>query len=665
MLTRRHQGEWQPPGASNIARLVLDALTDDDIRRLAVDAAGRPLSDRDLDIVVARAAGNPLFGIELARALTGSATALPDSIEGLIASRIDELPPTQRRLLRVASVIGREFDIDQVASIASAGITVGDELGDMIEARGGRRYRFSHAMYRDVAYEGLPFRQRQRLHSEVGRHLEAEHAQPEEIAGLLSLHFSAAGSSHPGDRAKAWHYSCAAGDAASGQYAHRDAATAYARALQAATVLREIPAADRSRVAERLGDALLVDGSFQPAFAAFGRARAGADPMRAVDLMRRQGIVRDRQGALVGAARWYRRCLGLLPESGGSAEERHARLLVQLAVAAVLHRQGRFAQCLVWAELAASEARELDNKECLALALDRLHVASTYVGREDADRYGVEALALHRELGDHLSQARILDNMGIEAYFRYDWDRAVEFYTQASAAGRIAGDVIEASLGRMNAAEVSSDRGQFMLAEREFEDILRNWSAAGFAVGISVTRSNLALVRARRGDVDETSTLGELGLATDALRVLGADEFVNEALVRTCETALHLGNVDRARSAFDEAMAAVGSDERLTTRLERARGMALLVDGDLDGARAAFRTSLTLATSGKRLTYEIGLTELARSALGDDPDSALQSRRTAIEVLSSLGVTDVPASFRRIGVTHLTVPVGDGGRVSQ
>jgi hypothetical protein len=180
-----------------------------------------------------------------------------------------------------------------------------------------------------------------------------------------------------------------------------------------------------------------------------------------------------------------------------------------------------------------------------------------------------------------------------------------------------------------------------------------------------VTRSNLALVRARRGDVDERSTLGELGLATDALRVLGADEFVNEALVRTCETALHLGNVDRVRSAFDEAMAAVGSDERLTPRLERARGMALLVDGDLDGARAAFRTSLTLATSGKRLTYEIGLTELARSALGDDPDSALQSRRTAIEVLSSLGVTDVPASFRRIGVTHLTVPVGDGGRVSQ
>ena len=639
VVTRRPGGTWQLPDVAHGLVIELAPLGDDAIRRLAVETSHRPLSDADLDAIVGRAQGNSLFAVELARALdTDARSELPGSIEALIAARIDALPPDQRSMLRVAAVLGPSFDETQLTAV----VALDDGAkppSDLLDREGDGTYRWQHQMYRDVAYEGLPYRERRRLHGRIALHLEAAEDRPDRIAPVLAMHFSEGGM-----REQAWQYGRVAGSQAETQYAHREAAAAYGRALDAGAGLRSVGADERRDVARHLGDALLAVGDFDGAYAAYGRSRGSAAGLEAVDLMRRQGIVRDRQGRLHAASRWFARCLAELPASGGTTEERSARLDVDLSFAAVRHRQGRFADCLMWAERAAAEAAALGDRASLAKALDRLHVATTYLDRTDAHRFGPEALALHRELDDHLSEARILDNMGIQAYFGHEWDRAIELYGAASIAGRRAGDVIEGNLGRANAAEIWSDRGRFDIAEHEFEEVLRNWSAAGWAFGETGTRSNLALVRARRGDPDPGLTHEPLLAALTTFRELGANEFIVETQVRLVEAAVHLGDDALALAAAEEARPSVDGGGA-GARLERCVGLAHALRGDVEAATAAIHLSLDHAgVAGAR--YELGLSEMALGAVTDESYRVL----AGAELLRALGVVALPAAFDRLGV---------------
>ena len=237
VITRRPEGPWEAPDAARHVRVVhLEPLADGDIRAVALETADRPFSDSEIDLVIQRSGGNPLFAIELARAVSrGTVDQLPDSIEGLISTRIDALTADKRRLLRVAAVFGREFDVLQVSAVADADLTMTRGLEEFIEHDAGTRYRFRHAMYRDAAYEGLPFRERKRLHERTALVLEADHERPEQIASLLSLHFAEARFHQD-----AYRYARLAAEEASGAYSHGDAIEQYERALAASRYCNDV-----------------------------------------------------------------------------------------------------------------------------------------------------------------------------------------------------------------------------------------------------------------------------------------------------------------------------------------------------------------------------------------------------------------------------------------
>ena len=103
VTTRRPSGA--PLGGGTVVELA--PLDVDAARNLALAAAGETsLSEAELEALTARAAGNPLFLRELATASPGG-EALPETVELLLTSRIDTLHPSDRLLLRHASVIGR------------------------------------------------------------------------------------------------------------------------------------------------------------------------------------------------------------------------------------------------------------------------------------------------------------------------------------------------------------------------------------------------------------------------------------------------------------------------------------------------------------------------------------------------------------------------------
>lgn len=210
--------------------------------------------------ILERAEGNPFFVEELIRMLiergwvvrsgsrwVGSGTVaqaeVPDTLRGLLLSRIDRLPDEARRTLRMASVIGRDVPVRLLETVTADPAGTARALG-IAEAAGLVRfaaadpepvYRFRHVLIQEAAYDSLLKADRRRLHRQVGEALETQGGgdRREELAPILGLHFERAG-----DAERAVEYLHSAG-----RQALRRRALAEARELldRAAGVLDDAP----------------------------------------------------------------------------------------------------------------------------------------------------------------------------------------------------------------------------------------------------------------------------------------------------------------------------------------------------------------------------------------------------------------------------------------
>ncbi len=182
-----------------------------------LDGAEPP--DDLLSLVTARADGNPFFVEELVNTLVDDgvlarqghgwvlttrldAVTVPPTIRGLIAARIDNLAPEPRRVLREASVVGREFLYRIMQSVTGAPDDLQESLAglsaaDLIRERNADpdlEYIFKHALTQEVAYDGLLRRDRQHLHERVARGIEAQLGdRTEEFVETLAYHYQRSG----------------------------------------------------------------------------------------------------------------------------------------------------------------------------------------------------------------------------------------------------------------------------------------------------------------------------------------------------------------------------------------------------------------------------------------------------------------------------------------
>ena len=163
--------------------LRLEPLPEEDARALAIAASGdRRLAEDEVAALMERAAGNPLFLRELASVgeKTHDAEDLPETVESLVATRIDQLAPGDRALLRWASVLGVSFSASLIADVleddplVAAGSEAWGRLGEFVERDPDvpGAFRFRHALIRDAAYEGLSYKRRRELHARVAEVIE-------------------------------------------------------------------------------------------------------------------------------------------------------------------------------------------------------------------------------------------------------------------------------------------------------------------------------------------------------------------------------------------------------------------------------------------------------------------------------------------------------------
>ena len=629
--------------------LRLEPLPPEDAKALARSAADHALSDDEVLAIAERAAGNPLFLQELAsdEEEREGTKELPETVEALVAIRIDRLAPRDRALLRWASVLGSSFSAALISDVlsddpaATADPRDWDRLAEFIErdpdVAGG--FRFRHVLIRDAAYEGLSYRRRRELHARVGEVVEERAGESaDEAAELLSLHYLRAGRS-----TEAWRYAVLAGRRAQSKWSNVEAAEFYRRALDAVHGLRSVAAVEIASVWEALGDVLQLSGELDDAGRAFSTARRllPKHGEAQIALMRKEGALRELMGKYSDALRWYGRGLKAAGELTDDAQRTRTQIRFRLAHAQVRFRQGTFHECIRLSRQVVDEALAVADTESLAPAYLLLHLVHTVLGSPERAAFRGLALPLYEDLGDLSGQAAALNNMGIEAYYEGDWPLALELYDRSRALRRRLGDVTNVAMQTSNIAEILSDQGHVDEAARLFSEVERTCDVAGQRLMATVARSNLGRAAARAGRLDEAESL-----LTDALEVfrdMHAASFALETEIRLAEVDIQRGDRPEEALARTRAVLDVTEDAADTVALHasalRLRAAARLQLGDADGAREDLVRSIETARGAGTL-YEVALAFDLRAQLDGDRDTAAEARTL----------------FEKLGVEHVARP---------
>lgn len=206
---------YRPPyspawlGRSTATQLALPPLTRTDSAALVRSMLNRAeVPEAVTGDIVAKGDGNPFFLEELSQTIDGDTdgqrpTLIPDTVQAVLASRIDRLDPVDKQLLQTCSVIGPRIPHALLRQVSgrdedTLDLSLGrlEEAGFLVEGRATpvRTYRFKHALTQEVTYHGLLRRSREQLHARLadileGRFGDIVDSQPE----VLARHHTEAG----------------------------------------------------------------------------------------------------------------------------------------------------------------------------------------------------------------------------------------------------------------------------------------------------------------------------------------------------------------------------------------------------------------------------------------------------------------------------------------
>jgi class 3 adenylate cyclase/tetratricopeptide (TPR) repeat protein len=528
------------------AEVLVDALLAD--AGLSVDMRGHVLDKTE---------GHPLFVEETVRMLAEGADGrgpIPDTVQALIAARIDGLPPPAKTVLQRAAVIGRVFWRGALAHAAPDVEDVDDVLDDLLmrdflvrESRssitGERAFRFKHMLIREIAYSGLPKSARAELHAGFAAWLHGRGA--EEMVEIRAHHL----------------------DHAATLLNELDGAVPRELAREAAAALEEAGRRALAREANRSGRKLLLraveleptlERSFHSARAAW---RLDDIPAASAEMER---VRADAHAA--GDSRIEGRALLVLGEVTAFRDSNNpaSRKLVEEGLellepddymgrfdalrqlARLSHWEGDTIASRRYAEEAVEAARESGRKDLMSGAANAL--AGSYLAALELDRAeeaGTEALELARESGGIVARGQALHFLANVADLRGRQDQAIELFEQAIALFAEAGAALDQARSLNHLAEAIMGKGEDERAERLLRETIRMLEPLGDRGYRCETQRLLAEILVRQGKVDEAERY-----ALEAMRTVGAQDVTSLATTR-----MALGLVRAAQGRDDEAEA--------------------------------------------------------------------------------------------------------------
>jgi class 3 adenylate cyclase/tetratricopeptide (TPR) repeat protein len=581
--------------------------------------AGKDLSSADRAALLEKTGGNPLFLEETIRMLLeqggGGIDRIPDTVQALIAARIDRLPHEDKVVLQRAAVIGRVFWPGAVAHLSTNGDEVGAAIDDLLvhdlvlpDARssisGESAYRFKHVLIREVAYGALSKSARAELHARFAAWL-AERAGDE----LLEI--------------RAYHL-----DQACSLRAELDGAPPADLAREAAAALdaagRRAHAREANRSARKLfGRALELEPSLER------RYQAAKAAWRMTDL----------------PAVW-REMHDVCREAEEAGDPRvQGKALAALADVALL-RNADVPEALRLADNALDRLGEDDPARVDALRI-RATVGWWRGDLTDHERFTREALELARRLGRKDHEATALRELASTYRYRIEPERAQPLVERARELAEKSGSIVA------RAYAVHSVGGQHLVANEldaaaeAFEEANRLFSEAGVAWMSARTIDSLARIAARRGELRQAERLQR-----EAIRVLAPLEdrgALCESQRGLAQILVEQGRIEEAERYALEARETVGREDvtsGATTRVALATVRA--AQGREDEAHELFREALAVVERTEMRWVELevlcAFAQFLRDSGREGDDAAVLARLDELATVAPPGYTALAAS---------------------
>ncbi|HLX35836.1 MAG TPA: adenylate/guanylate cyclase domain-containing protein [Candidatus Limnocylindrales bacterium] len=538
-------------GRRNFVALDLEPISDASMREL-LEGLVTGLPEPVVKAIVARADGIPLYAVETVRMLVAEgrlaevdgryrpvaeieALAVPETLQELIAARLDSLETADRTVLQDAAVLGQSFTVGALAAVSGLdAAAVEGRLRTLVrrelvvldtDPRSPEhgQYAFVQALIREVAYGTLSKRDRRSRHLAAARYFES--LGEEEIAGALAAHYLAA-----------YRTSCGDDEA--------QALAAQARIALKAAAARAASLGSYEQAASYLVEAIEVTSDHAEAADLLERAGAAFGQAAEIDAaethLRRAIAQRRESGDNLGAAR----AIGILGQAlGNGYRRREAIELLRPAVEEFAGLGDDPALAFLEHELARSQWLLGDGEGAIWLAdralaraerIDAVaQIADTMVSKgsiiAEGGRYheGFALLEagnrLAEELGLANTQARALLNIGASSFGR-DPVLALDYARRALSLARRLGLRAQLDVAAGNALEAAARVGEWDWVEIEGRQILDQEVAE--AQRQSVLRG-IEEVRAFRGEpvddlLDEHRRLVEGGENTAVSNYHGA-----------------------------------------------------------------------------------------------------------------------------------------------
>jgi class 3 adenylate cyclase/tetratricopeptide (TPR) repeat protein len=536
--------ELEPLGELESEELVDALMTDDD------------LTDADRRLVLDKTEGNPLFLEETVRMLSEEGAAgigrIPDTLQALIAARIDRLAPEAKALLQRAAVIGRVFWEGALERLSPELDSLDAHLHDLrlrefvldeprSSIRGETAFKFKHVLIREVAYSGLSKSARAEHHARFAEWLKERAG--EELLEIRAFHLDRAtallaeldGSAPVELQREAAEALAEAGLRAFAREANRSARQLFVRSVELEPTLRRRYLA--ATAAARLSDLPVVSREMEEVLAAAAQEGDHWTQGRALVSLAEAAVLRD---ADVEAAE------GMIERALETFEpdDLVGRFRALRAQGTIAWMRGDLAKEERLMQEAIYLARQADRKDYESEAADEL--ASVYLARLELDRAAPlveQAILLAEESGSAEARGRALRFAGQLHLYRRELDdadaaldSAREYLSEAGAAW---------TLGRtLNySAWVARHKGDLPKAERLYRDSIRILAPLEDRATLCESQRGLAELLLLEGRVDEAERY-----ALAARETVGPHDATSRAT-----TTMSLGLVRAAQGRDDEA----------------------------------------------------------------------------------------------------------------
>jgi len=532
---------------------------------LSADAKNRILS---------KAEGNPFFLEEILRSQidrgllvfesgTWKATKqlavsdIPDTIQEIIATRLDKLEPELKSLLQKAAVIGRSFFIrvlENIAGIDSLMISLHlatleeFEFVKQIAREPEHEYVFKHPLIQEVAYHSLPKKYRCEMHRQVAETIERlYHPRIDEFSDILAHHYA-----HSDNTAKAIEWLEKAGSRAKARYANEEAIKYFQMLIsitEDAKAMRGSSASARLDAYENLGDIYRLRAEYQLAIQAYENLyQKGDNKTVSANAAYKIANVYSDQSDFDNASKKLVDAENLVP-AGSILQVKCLNLR-----AFILRMHGDLDQAEGIYLRSIKLLAGLGDKQELAYSFNQLGVV--YHVRGDYDKaidFNQRALTILEQLGDKQGLNRLIGNIGVTYAQRGDFDRALACQQKNLAIAEEIGDKRVVGLANNNLSRIYIQRQEYSKAEACLQKAREISVQIGDNLLLSAALGNLAILYRSTGQLD---TAEENLLQVEAiLSRLHNKELLIVTYQQLTQVQLAKGKaVDKALAYLDKAM---------------------------------------------------------------------------------------------------------------